>query len=163
MQIFPNWLKILAIFSFILHTANAEHNEYEKFIEFFIVLHDPLCFIWLPFLNELSYRVGIGLILKLFVSTLNIKTDSYRHIRSYLHFEGITQGNINNSYHFFVKSFKDSFINPNQCNLTYRCVIYIKRPWIWDQSQLSDSIHLEMAAWWRRRGQKWVFEKNCFF
>ena len=82
MQIFPNWLKILAISSFILHTANAGYNENAKFIEFFNVFHDPLCFIWLPFLNELSYRAGIGLILKLFVSTLNIKTNSYRQMRS---------------------------------------------------------------------------------
>ena len=81
MQIFPDWLKILAIFSFILFTANAEHSENAKFFEFLDVFHDPLSFIWLPFLNELSYRAGIGLILKLFVSTLIIKMDSYRQMR----------------------------------------------------------------------------------
>ena len=81
MQILPDWLKKLAIFGFILYTANAEHSWNVKFIEFFNVFHDPLSFIWLPFLNELSYRAGIGLILKLFVSTLNIKMDSYRQMR----------------------------------------------------------------------------------
>ena len=65
----------------ILYTANAEHSENTKFIEFLNVFHDLLCFIWLPFLNELSYSAGIGLILKLFVSTLNIKIDSYRQMR----------------------------------------------------------------------------------
>ena len=82
MQIFPNWVKILSIFSFILYTDKAEHNENAKFIEFLNVFQDPLCFIWLPFLNGLSYRAGIGLILNLFVSTLNIKTDNYRQMRS---------------------------------------------------------------------------------
>ena len=81
MQIFPDWLKILAIFSLILYTANAEYSENAKFIEFFYVFHDFLCFIWLPFPNKLSYRAGIGLILKLFVSTLNIKMDRYRQMR----------------------------------------------------------------------------------
>ena len=81
MQFFPDWLKILAISSLILYTANAEHSQNAKFMEFINVFHDPLCFIWLPFLNELSYRAGIGLLLKLFVSTLSIKTDSYRKMR----------------------------------------------------------------------------------
>ena len=62
--IFPDWVKILPIFILILYTANAEHSENAKFIEFFSVLEDPLCFIWLPFQNGLSYRAGIGLILK---------------------------------------------------------------------------------------------------
>ena len=62
--IFTDWVKILPIFSFIHYTAKAEHSENAKFIEFFSVLEDPLCFIWLPFQNGLSYRAGIGLILK---------------------------------------------------------------------------------------------------
>ena len=35
-------------------------------LNFFSVLQNPLglCFIWLPFQNGLSYRAGIGLILK---------------------------------------------------------------------------------------------------
>ena len=80
-QIFPDCFKILAMFSLILYTANAEDSENAEFIDFFNVFHDPLCFIWLPFLNELSYSAGIGLILKLFVSTLNMKMDSYRQMR----------------------------------------------------------------------------------
>ena len=61
MQIFPNWVEILPISSFILCTSLAEHNENSKFIEFFYVFRDPLG--WLPFLNGLSDRDGIGIIL----------------------------------------------------------------------------------------------------